>query len=47
LLIGQTPFVVEKPGDHYFECAAASGDITLELDPPPAKAPAFRVIGLY
>ena len=41
-------FEVRSPGDHYFECAA-SGDseIEIRIEPPPARPPAFRVIGLY
>ena len=45
--IAGTPFVVNTPGDHYFECEAAPGDIELQIDPPPKTPPAFRVIGLY
>jgi SAM-dependent methyltransferase len=44
--IAGRPFVVNTPGDHYFECEAAPGDIELQIDPPPTTLPAFRVIGL-
>lgn len=40
-------FEVATPGDHYFECPAAAGEIQITLSPPPAKPPAFRVLGLY
>jgi len=40
-------FRVERPGDHYFECPARGREIEIHLDPPPARPPAFRVIGLY
>jgi hypothetical protein len=46
LTIGGHSFEVDRPGDHYFECPGGAGEIELTLDPPPAKAPAFRVIGL-
>ena len=38
---------VSASGDHYFECPAQAGEIEIALDPPPARPPAFRVIGLY
>ena len=46
LSIGGHAFDVLEPGDHYFECPGGSGEVELTLDPPPAKAPAFRVAGL-
>jgi SAM-dependent methyltransferase len=39
-------FDITTPGDHYLECPAATGEIEITLDPPPAKPPAFRIIGL-
>lgn len=47
LTVAGNSFPVETPGDHYFECRAGAGDIEITLEPPPDKAPAFRVIGLY
>jgi len=47
LVVDGNSFTVDRPGDHYFECPANPGDITLELHPPPKKEPAFRVIGFY
>jgi SAM-dependent methyltransferase len=47
LTVAGRAFQVETPGDHYFECPAATGEIEINLDPPPEKPPAFRVIGLY
>jgi SAM-dependent methyltransferase len=40
-------FEVGSAGDHYFECAGEAGDIDISLEPPPAKPPAFRVLGVY
>jgi len=40
-------FTVETPGDHYFECPGAAGEIEIHLDPAPTKHPAFRIVGLY
>jgi SAM-dependent methyltransferase len=40
-------FEVAAPGDHYFECPAVAGEIEITLSPPPARPPAFRVLGLY
>jgi SAM-dependent methyltransferase len=47
LTVAGNDFQVTSPGDHYFECPAATGAIELTLDPPPTVAPAFRIIGLY
>ena len=46
LIVAGNVFEVCEPGEHYFEFPAPAGDIEITLDPPPAKAPAFRVIGL-
>ena len=46
LTVAGHSFRVATPGDHYFECQAAAGEIEIHLDPPPTKPPAFRVIGL-
>jgi hypothetical protein len=46
LTIASHAFEVATPGDHYFECSGTSGDIEITLEPPPTKAPAFRIIGL-
>lgn len=47
-LAGHT-FDVTAPGDHYFECTAKLGSIEFEIriEPPPTRAPAFRILGLY
>jgi SAM-dependent methyltransferase len=47
LTVAGHTFDVATPGDHYFECPAAAGEIELNLNPPPDKLPAFRVIGLF
>ena len=47
LAMGGRSFEVTEPGDHYFECPGAPGEIALELDPAPTKPPAFRVIGIH
>jgi SAM-dependent methyltransferase len=46
LTIAGHSFEVTAPGDHYFECPAATGDLEITLDPPPQKPPAFRIVGL-
>ena len=46
LTVAGHSFEIATPGDHYFECPGIGGDIEIKLDPPPVKAPAFRVIGL-
>lgn len=46
LTIGGHAFEIAEPGDYYFECPGIAGDVAITLDPPPTKAPAFRVIGL-
>ena len=46
LIVAGNVFEVAEPGEHYFEFPASAGEIEITLDPPPAKAPAFRVIGL-
>jgi len=45
--IGTGRFEVTAPGDVYFEYEKEGNDLLLGLDPPPVKAPAFRVIGSY
>lgn len=47
LTVAGHEFVVSAAGDRYFECEGGQGEIELTLDPPPARPPAFRVIGLY
>jgi ubiquinone/menaquinone biosynthesis C-methylase UbiE len=47
VLIAGKQFFVDSPGDHYFECTAAPGEIDLQIDPLPRRPPAFRVIGIY
>jgi SAM-dependent methyltransferase len=39
--------LLEGAGDHYVEFPAHSGEIALALDPAPARAPAFRIAGVY
>ncbi len=46
LTVAGHSFQVTSPGDHYFECPGAAGEIEITLDPLPVKYPAFRVIGL-
>jgi SAM-dependent methyltransferase len=42
-------FEVASPGDHYFECAPAveTDEVEIWIEPPPSRAPAFRVLGRY
>jgi SAM-dependent methyltransferase len=47
LTVASHSFDISTPGDHYFECMASAGEIELRLEPPPQKAPAFRVIGIF
>jgi len=46
LTVAGHTFQVSTPGDHYFKCPSATGDIEITLSPAPSKPPAFRVIGL-
>jgi len=39
-------FEVSCPGDHYFEFAGSAGEVEIQMDPVPARPPAFRIIGL-
>jgi SAM-dependent methyltransferase len=46
IILGGHAFEISTPGDHYFECPGKAGEIDIRLEPEPARAPAFRVIGL-
>jgi len=43
---GRVEFTVDRAGDHFFTCPGGPGVVEILLEPPPAKPPAFRVIGL-
>lgn len=46
LTIAGYVFEVAGPGDQYFECPGAGGEVEILIEPPPEKPPAFRIIGL-